>query len=298
MKSFLPVLIIGAAAVFGCAGDREPAGTPIAEPAGTVRTSEPGTDSRGADWLVELAQRDERGGRDDDARINYQLAFRRDRWHPAANRLYQDLMLKNDLFKVVWQEYLDLYQRNLDRGDALYYHLRPMLSRLDEASGPEPQPKLGQPSSMAEQIAQATAPADGEELIVKIRKYRELAEENPASGARAYLYTLALGSGARRAQIEVVRSACALELPGFWVRYALADIALSWAEDLSHGRARIGEDRSRQIEALVALGLSAYHQAKRRSAEATGDLAPPDDLLDSWLRRLQDLNDDVDGKRR
>ena len=89
-----------------------------------------------ADQLVDRALRAERDGRDDQARVDYQQAFRRDRWHPPANERYQDLMLRNDLFDDVWQEYLDLWQQNPTRGDAFWFHVRPMLERRAESPLP------------------------------------------------------------------------------------------------------------------------------------------------------------------
>ncbi|MCC6575612.1 MAG: hypothetical protein IT462_17670 [Planctomycetes bacterium] len=81
------------------------------------------------DRLVEQARNEIKNRRYDDARVTLWGAFRRDRWHPAANVVYQDLMIDRGRFDIAWQEYTDLYHANKQRGDALWFHLRPLLMK-------------------------------------------------------------------------------------------------------------------------------------------------------------------------
>lgn len=63
----------------------------------------------------------------DEARVKLHQVFRRDRWHPEANTIYQDLQISRGKGDALYQEYLDLYEANKQRGDALWFHLRPLL---------------------------------------------------------------------------------------------------------------------------------------------------------------------------
>lgn len=211
-----------------------------------------------ADELVERAKRAESQGRDDQARVDYHQAFRRDRWHAEANRRYQDLMLRNGLFEDVWQEYLDLWQQNPERGDAFWFHLRPMLSERGKDF------KLVRYKDLAdekvEQINQHTADSaaaseagDREAAVAAIDKaievadlpilhrvriellhpadyqslldvYAERAEENPANGDAMYLHAHVLSLRDAKAALGMLREAWILELPGYWVRFGIAEV--------------------------------------------------------------------------
>ncbi|MEE9312872.1 MAG: hypothetical protein V3V10_10740, partial [Planctomycetota bacterium] len=82
---------------------------------------------RDANWFTTEAEIDRKVGDFSEAHINYQRAFRRDRWHPDANEGYQDMMLERGLFDDLWREYLDVWQKYPTRGDAVWFHVRPML---------------------------------------------------------------------------------------------------------------------------------------------------------------------------
>jgi tetratricopeptide (TPR) repeat protein len=213
-----------------------------------------------ADQLVERAMRAERDGRDDQARVDYHAAFRRDRWHAEANRRYQDLMLRNGLFDTVWQEYLDLWQAEPGRGDALWFHLRPMLlRRADQPMPLEREPKLspeqaervnalsaearskwndGDDAGAREAVKQALEIADlaelhrlrillapAEEHAALLTEYAERAEENPASGDNLYLHARVLAYRDVAAALGMLRGGWILDLPGWWLRFGIGEFA-------------------------------------------------------------------------
>ncbi|MCA8914137.1 MAG: hypothetical protein KDB90_01895 [Planctomycetes bacterium] len=218
-----------------------------------------------ADQLVARAQKAERDGREDQARVDYQQAFRRDRWHPAANTGYQDLMLRNGLFDEVWQEYLDLWQQNPARGDALWFHLRPML--IQRADEPLP---IGKAIAVSEDKAarihelevasaekaaaddRAGALADIEAALkiadqtrlhrlrislmppddydTLLQEYAERAEENPASGDNLYLHARVVANRDPNAALAMLRDGWILDLPGWWLRFGLGEISRELAD--------------------------------------------------------------------
>lgn len=47
----------------------------------------------------------------DEARVKLHQVFRRDRWHPEANTIYQDLQVSRGKGDALYQEYLDLYEK-------------------------------------------------------------------------------------------------------------------------------------------------------------------------------------------
>lgn len=210
-----------------------------------------------ADQLVERALRAERDGRDDQARVDYQQAFRRDRWHLVANERYQDLMLRNDLFDDLWHEYIDLWQQHPDRGDAFWYHVRPMLNRLADTPlplerrrklTPEQQDGIDRLQQSAatkhEEGDDAGALADIEQTLQLanltelhrlridlstdpqslLAEYAERAEENPASGDALSLHARLLAVTDPAAALNMLREGWAIELPGYWLRFQLAEL--------------------------------------------------------------------------
>ncbi len=211
-----------------------------------------------ADQLVERAMGAERDQRDDQARVDYHAAFRRDRWHTQANRRYQDLMLRNGLFDTVWQEYLDLWQTEPARGDAFWFHLRPMLlkraeqpmpleraSKLDDdqlarineltAESAE-KAQAGDRAGALAAIDSALEIADLPELHrvrIELRRaddyeallaeYAERAEENPASGDNLYLHARVLAYRDVPAALEMLRGGWILDVPGWWLRFGIGE---------------------------------------------------------------------------
>ncbi|MCA8912566.1 MAG: hypothetical protein KDB82_12750 [Planctomycetes bacterium] len=212
-----------------------------------------------AEQLVERAMAAESKGREDQARVDYQQAFRRDRWYPTANERYQDLMLRNDLFDTVWQEYIDLWQQNPERGDAFWYHLRPMLERRSGTDMPMERPEkitpednqkvhelqdsaaakheAGDDAGAREDIEQALKLSDmvelhrtridlstPEEYETLLDEYAERAEENPASGDALYLHARLLAVNDPHKALNELREGWAIELPGWWLRFGMAEI--------------------------------------------------------------------------
>ncbi len=199
----------------------------------------------------------------DEARVKLHQVFRRDRWHPEANTIYQDLRIQLKQGDALYQEYLDLYEANKTRGDALWFHLRPLLiKRGIKACEVEKHTELteerlkqvGELESAAQQLSltdedkpkarrlleeilsidpmrgtavERLAYLYGDEIV---RKYREAAQENPVSGDAVYLYAMAVkganpGSKGELASLDLLSKAWILELPGLWVPAGLADIA-------------------------------------------------------------------------
>jgi hypothetical protein len=242
---------------------------------------------RGASALVRQAISAESAGRDDRARVDYHLAFRRDRWHVEANTRYQDLMLRNGLYVILWQEYLDLWELNPERGDAFWFHLRPaLMQRQDEAP-----PRRGRAPSEAErakleellraidqmQDTDAARQAVNEallehdwpelhragillcpddELPALAAMYASRAGADPSDGNALALHALALAPTEPQTALRMLRDGVVLELPGYWLYHTLAELCAE------HGDAVEGDNRDslRQMAGwyLTAEALFAY----------------------------------------
>ena len=208
---------------------------------------EPGTDrvepadpwtpaSTSADDFVAQARGGIKSRRYDDARVTLHQAFRRDRWHPAANTVYQDLMIERGKFAVVWREYTDLYMANKPRGDALWFHLRPMLVK-----------KTPLAADMAnDRVLELRREIDAaQDLPAIIKKFAALAEDNPQSGDMLYLAARARARVDETAAIEMLRGGLILELPGVWLRVGMAEHALAHSKEPGDAKDR-DETRSRE----------------------------------------------------
>jgi tetratricopeptide (TPR) repeat protein len=214
-----------------------------------------------ADQLADRAEGAEQQGRDDRARVDYHQAFRRDRWHVRANLGYQDLMLRNGLFEDVWQEYLDLWQQHPERGDAFWFHLRPLLMTREGdmplVRYPDvPDDDMGQ----VRELAARSADADGDEALAAIEQalqiadlpwlhrvridllhpvgyqplldeYAALAEDNPADGDALALHAYVLSMRDVHGALKLLRDAWIIELPGWWLRFGIAEICTQLGED-------------------------------------------------------------------
>lgn len=218
-----------------------------------------------ADQLVERAKRAESRGRDDQARVDYHQAFRRDRWHAEANERYQNLMLRNGLFEDVWQEYLDLWQQNPERGDAFWFHLRPMLeerrgvfklARYKDLSDEQ----VEQINLLTADSAKASENGDRDAAVAAIDsaleiadlpilhrvriellhpvdyqalldEYAERAEEDPANGDALYLHAHVLSLRDAHAALALLRDGWILEFPGYWLRFGIAEICRQLGDD-------------------------------------------------------------------
>lgn len=247
----------------------EPAGETGSSPE-QPRRSPAGYPVDSADQLVEDARRELRGGRPDEARVSLHLAFRRDRWHPKANRLYQDLMIDEGLFDHLWDEYTDLYLANRDRGDALFWHLRPwLIAGNDSLAGSRPPNRKDvlrrdavlaegegrkalaeewlkdEPQSVpAHRLSQDLAGAD--ETAELASRYGALAEENPENGDLLSLHARMQARTDRQAGLDTLRQGLLLGLPGYWLRLELAELAVESAE---------AGGETRQVEGLAELAL-------------------------------------------
>lgn len=189
----------------------------------------------------------------DEARVKLHQVFRRDRWNPEANTIYQDLQISRGMGDALYQEYLDLYEANKARGDALWFHLRPLLIKrgikacevekhaeltaeqrakiaeleaLPAAEGTEAQRK----ETELHRIDQILAldPMNDEWVYRRAyidpeptrNRYKEISEENPGSGDALYLYATTLYEA--NDAIEVLRRGWILDLPGANLRLGLA----------------------------------------------------------------------------
>jgi hypothetical protein len=227
-----------------------------------------------ADQLVERAKKAEADGRSDQARVDYHAAFRRDRWHPGANAGYQDLMLRNELFETVWQEYLDLWQREPERGDAFWFHLRPMLQQRDGTIPLEKAEKLGDEdlTRVKELAARSREAADAGdrqgaieaidaalkisddtalhrmriellhpgEYTTLLQEYANRAEENPASGDRLYLHAHVLSYRDPAKALAMLREGWIIELPGYWLRFGMAEVCTGLGDNEAEQRPKLG----------------------------------------------------------
>lgn len=247
-----------------------------------------------ADDSVARAWQAEADGRADEARVEYQAAFRADRWHVPANQGYQDLMLRNELFEPLWREYLDLWQQNRARGDALYFHLRPLITRrgtgeivlekrpeLDDATLEAINERLRESTQRARnddrngavaaidkalELADLPAlhrvrisllaPVDYEATLTE---YADRAEENPQSGDALALHAMVLAHKDRPGAINLLREGYVLDLPGFWLRFAMAELCRDQGDAVfSAAGAKPGRDARRDILGWYATSRDFY----------------------------------------
>lgn len=264
---------------------------------------------RGPDVLVRQARESEAAGRDDRARVEYHLAFRRDRWHVAGNTGYQDLMLRNDLLTPLWQEYLDLWEASPQRGDAFWFHMRPMLAQrgdqappmrgklLDESERKRLQQIMAQaarePDQASQTIRQALEEHDWFELhresirlaadASDLEQYVRRAQDDPSNGDALALHALVVAREDQAAALRMLRDGVVLELPGYWLYHTLAAVCAGLGEDSDAGtleERRQAAGWYRTAEALfescsrargsVAAGLLADVQSKVASLAALG----------------------------
>ncbi|MCA8935085.1 MAG: hypothetical protein KDB68_02665 [Planctomycetes bacterium] len=270
-----------------------------------------------ADQLVDRALRAERDGRDDQARVDYQQAFRRDRWHPPANERYQDLMLRNGLFDDVWQEYLDQWQQNPMRGDAFWYHVRPMLERRAESPLPLEREKKLTPEQRSEiqqlrgDAARLHEEGNDTEALVAVNKaleiaglpdlhrlridlsppedydallseYAERAEENPASGDALYLHAHVLAFTDAPAALGLLRDSWVIEVPGFWLRFGLAEVC----RDLGDAELQPGIDGDTDAARSAAGWYAAAEAFARRCLTVEQQQEATNALLDYAMKQL------------
>lgn len=261
MKMLLAVLALSLAA---CASQRREIDTPdfTVEPRAKPT---PAPQEREVDSLVSQARLDLKRRDYDEARVKLFQVFRRDRFHVAANTLYQDLQISRRKGDALYQEYLDLFERNRANAAALWFHLRPLLIARPMAPWPsEPHREIDESTAKSDAVKGAlerlksgdATSADAETLLVAwpdaphlhmfridmmlaegkraqaLTLYANMADENPQSGDSAsYLATvLAADSADFAAAIEVLRKAWILELPGIHLPLTWGKLALAAAQ--------------------------------------------------------------------
>ncbi len=232
---------------------------------------------RDAPALVRQAQQAEHDGRDDKARVDYQQAFLRDRWHVEANTRYQDLMLRNGLDEILWREYLDLWFANERRGDAMWFHLRPLM--LERGSDPNTATSQAEiPAEVAAALESADDPVQvlekalteydvfdlhrmliatwpNDKLAELQRRYAERAEDDPSEGDALALHALAAARTDRLQALKLLREGYVLGLPGVALRVAFAELCADMANELgtqTRGQRRQAAGWYRCAESLLA----------------------------------------------
>lgn len=261
MKRLLAVIL--ALSVAACGSQQRPDDGPdfSPEPYSPDETPEPRLgeiESLISQAKLEIKRRDY-----DEARVKLHQVFRRDRWHPEANTLYQDLQISRGKGDALYQEYLDLYEANKQRGDALWFHLRPLLiKRGIKACEVEKHPdavdirddleavqsairnwKKGTVTHAEIELLLRVKPGDPQVHMLRIQEfvkagrqkeavalYKTYSEENPQSGDALYLYALTvfhheIGPVGEMKALNLLRSGWILELPGAHLPVGIARVA-------------------------------------------------------------------------
>jgi hypothetical protein len=261
-------------------------------------TYEPPPRQDTADAAVERAARAQARGRSDEARVEYQVAFRDDRWHVPANEGYQDLMLGAGLFDALWREYLDLWQTNTARGDAFYYHLRPLLSHRGrgavklEKRAVIPDETLAQINTLLQESTEAASAGKREDAVAAIdnalkladlpalhrvriellsttawddllQTYETRAEEAPQSGDALALNAKVVSYRDKLKALNLLREGYVLELPGFWLPFGIAEICRDLGDEaLSKAGDKPTRDQKRNILGWYAASRDFYEVCK------------------------------------
>jgi hypothetical protein len=215
-------------------------------------------------------------------------------------------MLRNELGTTLWQEYLDLWEANQGRGDALWFHLRSeILARQGKSL-----PSRGKPLTEAERETLATFEAGGvvyadiaralethdwpqlhrlaiaacpdEQLASLVQRYAARADEDPSDGDALALHALAVARTDAADALRMLRDGYVLGLPGYWLYRALAEIC---------------EARG---TALAATDLDERRQAAGwlRAAEALYEYCAgsPDDSVTQALARARVRIDELEAR--
>jgi hypothetical protein len=169
------------------------------------------------------------------------------------------------MFETVWQEYLDLWQQNAERGDAFWFHLRPMMQQRNDAVVLDKVAKLtdeelvrvneltaqsreaadaGDRDGALEAINAALEIADYPSLhrvriellaagdyTALLQEYADYADENPASGDRLYLHAHVLSFRDPARALSMLREGWIIELPGYWLRFGIAEICVGLGDN-------------------------------------------------------------------
>lgn len=254
----------------------------------------PKTPADKADACVRRAESAAARGRPDEARVEFQDAFRRDRWHVPANEGYQDLMLANDLFDVLWREYLDLWQVNSARGDALYFHLRPLLKKRGlgaaklESKAELPDDTIKAINDLVTESTEKAAAGDRDGAVAAIDRalkladmpvlhllrinllaqtaydkllaeYSDRAEQNPQSGDALALHAKVVGHADKPKAVAMLRDGYVLELPGFWLPFTLAELCRDLGDEvLTKAGEKPDQDARRDITGWYACARDCY----------------------------------------
>lgn len=215
--------------------------------------------------LLKRAAENEAAGRDDRARVEYHDLFRGDRWHHAANTRYQNLMLRNELDVQVWQEYLDLWESNPGRGDALWFHLRPLVLKYTGKAQTRGKvlnaDELDMLALVLAEVAAQTSDSKALQIVMQAlerhdwfelhrlrislcpesalaevsTEYAERAEEDPSDGNALALHALAVARTDMARALRMLRDGVVLGLPGQWLYQTLAEICEFQGDATSQG---------------------------------------------------------------
>lgn len=250
-----------------------------------------------ADAAVERAAQAQARGRSDEARVEYQVAFREDRWHVPANEGYQDLMLGAGLFDTLWREYLDLWQTNSARGDAFYYHLRPLLSHRGRGAAKLENRELSdetiaQVNALVKESTDASAAGNREDATLAIdralkladlpalhrvriellsataydellKTYEARAEDAPQSGDAQALHAKVVSYRDKLKALNLLRDGYALELPGFWLPFGIAEVCRELGDEaLGKAGEKPTRDAKRDILGWFAASRDFYEVCK------------------------------------
>lgn len=234
-----------------------------------------------ADEYVRQARRFEDAGRPDQARVEYQSAFGADRWHVPANQGYQDLMLENELFDALWREYLELWQQNPGRGDAFYFHLRPLMKRRGlgavplEARHEVSDETIAEINALLEDTKSRADAGDRDGAVAAIQAALKLADwpilhrvriellypvdydgllaeyagraaDNPQSGDALALHARVVAMRDRARALQMLREGYVLELPGFWLPFGIAELCRALGDEPWAGQGAPPRDYTRQ----------------------------------------------------
>jgi len=275
---------------------------------------------RTADERYEDARQFEGEGRDDQARVEYHGVFLRDRWHHPGNEAYQDLMLRNGLETNVWQEYLDLWDANRGRGDALWLHLRPLLiqrgdfvpqERRRRAPTAEQQEQVDELLLRVERHEEAGEAAEAYRLVVQaleiadlpelhrlrialadesevgalIARYAETFDDDPSDGDMLAMFALATARSDTVEALRLLRDGYVLDLPGYWLPFALGE--LCWAQAVA-----LEDEAGDDISDDELLQLRGWLLVAEAMWEACTRARPDDELARTGLEQVREWLED------
>jgi hypothetical protein len=241
----------------------------------------------------------------DEARVKLHQVFRRDRWNPEANTLYQDLRIQLKQGDALYQEYLDLYEANKTRGDAFWFHLRPLLIKrgikaCEVEKHPEPTEEQRErikeleglpPPEGTEEARIRVALARLDEMLAldpmradlirrraylapesTLKKYREMSEDDPGSGDALWRYAMVVldtnGDEPERTALDILRRGWILDLPGKHLRGSIAGICVVYVGRILEHPAENRSASPSEVYGWLELALHFYRIADLTDPQA------------------------------